>query len=111
MTGANIISAIHSLKIAQEHFADFRREYPTSAGAKLFKVYEDKIDWIFRDFLSHPHLDDRIREGIKAEINSDVFSVPAISEKVTLLDPEQRDMIEKIIDAVLADEHFQVINK
>ena len=37
MTGSNIISAIHSLKIAQEHFADFRREYPTSAGAKLFK--------------------------------------------------------------------------
>ena len=33
-------------------------------------------------------------------------------EKIRIdLDPEQRDMIEKIIDAVLADEHFQVINK
>ena len=109
--GSNIISAIHSLKMAQEHFADFRREFPTSAGAKLFNKYEKRIEWIFSDFLTHPYLDDEVREGVKQEINSDVFCVPAITEKVSLLNPAQREMIEMLIDAALAGEEFQIVNK
>ena len=111
MRGSNIISAIHSLKIAQEHFEDFRRDYPTSTGSKLFKIYIRKIQWIFSDFLAHPHLEDDVRQGIKEEINSDIFSVPAITEKISLLNPNQREMIESLIDSALEGKEFEIINK
>ena len=45
--GANIISAIQNLKMAQEQFQDFIREFPESQGSKLFNGYSKKIDWIF----------------------------------------------------------------
>jgi hypothetical protein len=110
MKGSNIISAIHSLKMAQEHFADFKREHPSSEGARLFNNYAKKIDWILLDFLTHPYLGDEVREGVKKEINSDVFAVPAITEKVSLLNPAQREMIESLIDAALAGEEFKIID-
>jgi hypothetical protein len=43
MNGSNIISAIHHLKMAQEYYEDFIREYPDSAGSRLFKSYVNKI--------------------------------------------------------------------
>lgn len=42
-----------------------------------------------------------VRDGIKNEIKSDVFAVPAILEKIALLSPDQRDLIESAIDAML----------
>lgn len=42
-----------------------------------------------------------VRDGIKNEIKSDVFAVPAILEKIALLNPDQRDLIESAIDAML----------
>jgi hypothetical protein len=49
-----------------------------------------------------------VREGIKKEIASDVFSVPAIMEKIALLNPEQRDGMEQVIDALLKGEKIEV---
>jgi hypothetical protein len=100
--GSNIVSAVHHLKMAKEHFEDFRREYPQAMGSRLFKSYINKIDWIFKDLLAYPHLTQAIRDGFKAEIESDVFAIPAISEKVALLNPQQREMIEVTIDAMLS---------
>jgi hypothetical protein len=88
--------------MAKEHFEDFRREFPEAMGSRLFKTYIDRINWIFKDLLAYPHLTPGVREGFKAEIESDVFAIPAISEKVALLNPEQRDMIEATIDAMLS---------
>ena len=102
MRGSNVVSSVHHLKMAREHFEDFRREFPEAMGSKLFKTYIDRINWIFKDLLAYPHLTPGVREGFKAEIESDVFAIPAISEKVALLNPEQRDMIEATIDAMLS---------
>jgi hypothetical protein len=41
---SNIISAIHKLKEAKEHFQDFQREHPNSKGEKLAGKYVSKID-------------------------------------------------------------------
>jgi hypothetical protein len=108
--GANIVSAIQNLKMAQEQFEDFIREFPESQGSKLFKLYSRKIDWIFTDISSHPFLTQEVRDGIKKEIRSDVFAVPAIVEKVALLNPEQRDMIELTIDAMLNGEEVKIVD-
>lgn len=110
MKGSNIISAIHHLKMAQEHYEDFVREYPDSAGSRLFKSYISKIKWISTDILSHPHVSEEVRIGIKKELASDVFAVPAINEKVALLNPDQREMIEETIDAMLAGEEIKIVD-
>jgi hypothetical protein len=108
--GANIINAIQNMKMAQEQFLDFTRQYPNSAGSRLFKKYVDKIDWIFSDIITHPFLTHEVREGIKSEIKSDVFAVPAIIEKVALLTPEQREMIEDTLDAILSGEEVKIVD-
>ncbi len=104
--GSNIISSIHELKQAVEHFESFQREHPGSKGAKLFQVYKAKINWIYTDMATQPFLPQVVRDGIKQEWNSDVFSVPAINEKIPLLNPAQRDMLETMIDKMLQGEEI-----
>jgi len=108
--GANIINAIQNLKMAQEQFEDFCRQYPNSQGSRLFKKYSDKVAWIFSDLVSNPFLTEEVRIGIKNEISSDVFAVPAIIEKVALLTPDQRDLIESTLDAILSGEEVKIVD-
>ena len=108
--GANIINAIQNLKMAQEQFEDFCRQYPNSQGSRLFKKYSDKVAWIFSDLISNPFLTEEVRIGIKNEIASDVFAVPAIIEKVALLTPDQRDLIESTLDAILSGEEVKIVD-
>jgi hypothetical protein len=107
---ANIIGAIQNLKMAQEQFQDFCRQFPNSQGGRLFKTYVSKIDWIFKDIITHPFLTDEVRLGIKKEIESDVFAVPAILEKIALLKPEQREIIEDVIDAYISGETIKIVD-
>jgi hypothetical protein len=107
---ANIISAIQNLKMAQEQFEDFCRQFPDTKGEKLFKVYVGKINWMFNDIVTHPFLTDQVRSGIKKEINSDIFAIPAIQEKIALLNPEQREMIEATLDAMIDGEEVKIVD-
>ena len=108
--GANIINAIQNLKMAQEQFEDFCRQYPNSQGSRLFKKYSDKVAWIFSDLITNPFITEEVRIGIKNEIASDVFAVPAIIEKVALLTPDQRDLIESTLDAILSGEEVKIVD-
>lgn len=108
--GANIINAIQNLKMAQEQFEDFCRQYPNSQGSRLFKKYIDKVAWIFSDLITNPFITEEVRIGIKTEIASDVFAVPAIIEKVALLTPDQRDLIESTLDALLSGEEVKIVD-
>lgn len=107
---SNAVSAIHHLRMAEEHYQDFIREMPKSRGAILFQSYIKKIRWIYSDIISYPYLNDEARDGIKKEIESDVFAVPAINEKISLLNPEQRELIENTIDALLAGEEVKIVD-
>lgn len=109
-SGANIINAIQNLKMAQEQFEDFRRQFPDTKGEKLFKLYSEKINWMFKDIITHPFITEEVRNGIKKEIDSDVFAVPAIVEKIALLTPEQREIIEDVIDAYVSGETVKIVD-
>ena len=109
MKSANIVSAIQHLKLAQEYFEDFIREHNGSKGAKLFENYIRKIKWIHTDMITHPLLPETVRQGIKQEVNSDVLAIPAINEKIALLNPGQREAIEAAIDQIL-DGKLEIIN-
>ena len=109
-SASNIVSAIHALRQAYDHFEVFGLEHPNTKGAMLFSMYNKKIAWIYRDISTHPDLPPTVLEGLKAEWNSDVFSVPAIAEKVARLNPEQREKLEIVVDALLKGETFEIIN-
>jgi hypothetical protein len=98
---SNIISAIHKLKEAKEHFQDFQREHPNSKGEKLAGKYVSKIDWIYTDLVTFPLFPAPVIEGVRKEWQSDSFQISAIAEKAALLMPEQRELIEGVIDDYL----------
>lgn len=109
MKGAsNIISSIHHLRIAVEHWDSFCREHPGSKGAMLFKGDKKRVEWIVKDLITHIALPQSVRDGIKAEWNSDVFAPAAITEKAALLNPQQRDMVETLIDGLLNGEEIKM---
>lgn len=107
--GSNIVSAIHSLKQAYDFFESFERDYPGSKAEIIFSSYRKKIEWIYKDILTYPFFTEPIRDGIRNEWNSDVFTLPALNEKIPLLNPEQREMVENIIDALLKGETINIL--
>lgn len=107
--GTDLVSAIHHLKQAFEHLDSFRREHPGSAGARLFKTYQQKVEWIVKDFLTIPYLPREVSDGIRKEWESDVFTKDAILEKVNMLTPEQRTLIETVIDQIILGEELILV--
>jgi len=107
---SNIVSAIHHLRMAEEQYEDFIRDMPGSKGAILFKSYIKKIKWIYNDILTYPYINPEVKDGIKKEIQSDVFAIPAINEKISLISPEQRDIIEQSIDDMLSGVEVRLVD-
>jgi hypothetical protein len=109
MRGAtDIANAIHHLRMAYDHFESFGREYPGTQGARLCKQYSNRIEWVVNDMLTHPHFPAEVREGIRSEWMSDVFTGEAIREKIVQLNPTEREVVERLIDAVIAGERIEI---
>lgn len=111
MKGSNVVSAIHHLKLGKEFLEDFCRSFPNSIGDKKFKVYIEKINWIFKDMITTNAITEDVRVGIKEELNSDILLVPELHRKMALLNPEQREGLEDVIDCVLSGETIEIIKK
>lgn len=107
--GSDVVSSVQNIKQAHEHFSSFQREYPDSKGAKIFENYKKKLEWVVKDLITMPMLTDDVRKGIREEWESDVFAVPAIQEKIALLPPDKRDVVESIIDKVIIGESVTII--
>jgi len=105
---SSVVQAIQHVKIADEFMNDFIRSAPTTRGAIIFGQYSRKLRWILNDIITYPHFDDEVRKGIKVEIESDAFSVGAIKDLIPLLNPEQREMIEDLIENILKGKTIEV---
>lgn len=106
---SSIVAGIHHLKLAAEYFEDFCRQQPNTAGARLFKMYRQKVEWIKNDLLTHPAMsDEAIKQGIRKEWECDVFGIMAINEKISLLNDEQREALEYVIDQLIKGEALTV---
>jgi len=105
---SSIVQSIQHLKLADEFMNDFIRQAPNTRGAYIFNSYSKKVRWILNDIITYPHFDDEVRKGVRTEVKSDAFSVPAIFEKIPLLNPEQRQMLEDLIDDVLAGKTIHI---
>jgi hypothetical protein len=105
---SNIVLGLHYLRMAKECFADLQRENRNSILENIGKKYEGKVDWIYTDFISCHLFPNEVREGCRKEWESDVFAVPAIAEKIALLQPEFRELLESVIDAKLNGEEVRI---
>lgn len=105
---SSVIQAIQHVKIADEFMNDFIRAAPQTRGAVLFTDYSRRLKWILRDIVTYPYFDPLVRKGIKCEIESDAFGVGAINDLIPLLNPEQREMIESLIEDVLKGKTIEV---
>lgn len=105
---SNFITSIHHLRICAEYMDDIVRQYPGSRAAVLFEGYSKKIKWILRDILTYPYFNEEIRDGIKKEIESDPLTYRAIMESISLLTPDQRNLLEFVIDDLLNGKQIKI---
>lgn len=109
MLGMSSLSAgLHHLKIAGEYYQDFIRSNPGSYGARLFKKYIEKIDWIVMDILSNPIFPEDIRNGMREDLNNDVLAISSLEDKIHDLTPELRELAEEMLDIMLSGESFEI---
>lgn len=105
---SSVSASLHHLRLASEFYQDFIRQNPGSYGAKLFKMYDDKINWIITDMISNPRFPDDVRNGIRKDITSDLLTIPSILDKIHDLTPELRELAEEMIDVMLSGKSFQI---
>lgn len=105
---SNFITSIHHLRICSEYMDDIVRQHPGSRAAVMFEGYSKKIKWILRDIYTNPHFTDPIRDGMKKEIESDPLTYRAIMERISLLAPEQRDMLEFVVDDMINGKQIKI---
>ena len=108
----SVMSAIHHLRAAIEYMDDFGRESNKksggSRGAAKFGEYSKKMQWILLDMRTYPHFCDEVREGFRKEMQSDAFAYVSIAEKCSLLEPQQREMLDDVLDRILSGETIEV---
>jgi len=105
---SSVIQAIQHIKQSDDFMNDFIRQVPNTRGEFIFKNYSTKLKWILRDIVTYPFFTDEVRKGIKAEIESDSFSVEAIHDKIPLLNPEQRIMLEDLVEDMIAGKTIEI---
>jgi hypothetical protein len=105
---SSIVQSIQHLKQAEEFMNDFVRQAPNTRGSVIFSMYSKKVRWILTDILTFPYFTDEVRLGIKTEIESDAFAVEAIHDKIPLLNPEQREMLEELVEDMLAGKTIEI---
>lgn len=106
---ADLVQAIHHIKFAYEFLDSFRRDNKGSRADFLFKTYQNKLEWIVKDFITIPYLPQVVRDGLRKEWESDIFTIDAIMTNISLLTPEQRTIVENIIESILKGEEIKII--
>lgn len=106
-----ILKALHDLWRAKLHLKLFvLSENVANPKVKVqFKGYINKIEYIVNDIKLHPQCSEEIRQAINEEWNSDILTIDSIQEKVLQLTPNEREIVETILDAVIAGEEINVV--
>lgn len=105
---ARIVAAMQYMKISKEYFDDFARNHPDTKGASMCRNYSKKIEWFLNDMLTNPGFDDRVRGLLRKERDIDPLLNLAFIEKVSQIKPDQRHLIEDLLDTVLSGAELQI---
>ena len=105
----DILNSLHHLKLSCDFMRSFMLDNPDSVGARMLKPYTSKMEWIAADLITNPRFPQPVRDAIRNEWQADGFVIPAIDEKIAQLSPEQREVLENIIDLILEGESIKVV--
>jgi hypothetical protein len=112
MKGASdLVNGILHIRIAHHFWDSFSRELAGTKGANLMKNYSGRLEWIYNDLMTNPAFPSEVREGFRSEWKSDTFVLTAMADKLPLLTPEQRLIIEQLVDAIIAGEEIQIVHE
>lgn len=106
-TTYSLAKALHHINIGREYFDDMKRDSKGSVK-DLFNNYINKCDFILNSIKDR--LKDESREILKKELG-DSFIIEAINDKLMHLDESQRDLIENLMDKIIAGEEFEIVKK
>lgn len=102
----SIRKAFYHLRMAKIYFEDTVRESPNSIAGKSGKTYAAKIDWIERDFATHPKLPADAIDDFKTDINGDIMFYEELSQKALELTESNKNSLLKAIDMIIAGEEI-----
>lgn len=100
MAASDFVNAVINIAKARDYMLSFMRDHPSSKLGRNCRVWLGKINWLEADIVSSPAFDDQTRLALKYELNSDVFTMDAIMEKIAHLTPDQRLQIERVVELV-----------
>ena len=106
MKATSLVAFLHHIKIAKEFGEDFNR----ALSKPILRNYITRLDYILNDFQASIHFPDDVRQAIRDELQSDVMIVEAISDRIRLLNPPQREVIEMLIDKIIAGEEVLFVD-
>lgn len=104
-----ILKFIHNLNKAKLNLEVFLLGDVNDRAKRKFSQYVKKIDFIITDLKTEPAVSQELREAIDLEYKSDAYCVEAIMEKVLMLTPDERDILENIVDAVIKGEEINIV--
>lgn len=96
-----VVTFIHYIALAKLFAEDYVRFAKGTRGELLFSTYVKKIDWIIMDFKTYPHFPEEVRRCRKLELESDLLTTPSIAEKLHLLSPASKEVIEDMVDSMI----------
>ena len=94
--------AWHYLKLAQEYFNDVAKQNPNKVAGSVSKSISDRITWQIRDFKTDPRLPTYASDDFSTELDTDALSIETIAWKLLNCSPAQRDVLESVIDDLIA---------
>lgn len=104
---SSIMSTIQHIRLAIEYSQDVQRS-GLSRAAKTFAQYEQRLQWILRDFATNPLFPEDVRKGLQSEYKSDIFALEGLKEKLPLIPAQHRADIEELVDAILQGKSIKV---
>ena len=94
--------AWHYLKLAQAYFDDVVNEHPNKVAGSVAKRASERITWQIRDFKTDPRLPTYASEDFAEELGTDILSIETIAWKLLNCTTEQRNVLENVLDDLIA---------
>lgn len=101
----SLAKGMHHVNIAKMYFEDLKLSSQKEVK-HIFNQYVQKCDWIVSNLSGR--LNDFNRKNLEEELK-DSISFEAINDKLILLTPEQRELLEKVIDALVDGQKVEIV--
>ena len=100
----SVAKGLTHIHIAKQYFEDVKMD--ASKDIKMiFSQYVNKCDWIL-DNLRH-RLNEENRKILDIELNNSLV-IDSITDKVSMLNTESKEIIEEIIDSFIKGEEIKI---